>query len=150
MCKKLPRILIVDDDINMLKALKLILEDQAGCLEILTAESVDLADDIIQRTEDLAGIIMDINLAHGISGEDFAIYLRSRGESLGITLMSGQVKHDGKFNFIAKPFDNIDILKVAKKMISHWSIRQDTTIMRNDMTLLMQTFEKAGYNVSTR
>lgn len=148
MCKKQPKILVVDDDRNMLKMLKMLIERDSDCLEVLTAESVLQADEVMLAQEDLAGIILDINLAPGLSGEDYATGLREKGESLGILLMSGQTTHDGNFNFIAKPFDTSKILNTVHKMISTWSIRQDTSQMKRQFTLLKQTFEGAGY-VST-
>lgn len=149
MCKRKPRILVVDDDINMVKALKMILEKNANCLEVVTATSVQEADQVMLATADLAGIILDINLAPGLSGEEYATGLRIKGESLGILLMSGQTEHQGKFNFIEKPFNTSQILKTVNTMISTWSIRQDTSQMKRQIAMIKQNFEDFGYHVST-
>jgi DNA-binding response OmpR family regulator len=82
------RILLVDDDTNILETAKDILED-AG-FEITTAVSVATALECL-RTTPIGVIITDLNLPDG-TGLDLAEKARSLGNRVPILLMTGQAE----------------------------------------------------------
>ena len=145
MCDRRPKILVVDDDDNMLHLLQSYLSQTDTPVTVVTAHDASEANQVMQETPDIAGMLLDINLANGTSGEEYATQLRERGESIGIALMSGQRVHTGKFRYLPKPLDREGLLGTVRDMVSIWSIRQDTAEMRGHVSLLLNTFKGAGY-----
>jgi two-component system response regulator AtoC len=114
-------ILVVDDDKNHCKVLKGILE-RIG-LQSLVAYSADTAMPIIEK-KDLDLIITDLKMP-GKSGMDLLILSQERKPSVPVILMTGygtieaaiEALKKGAYDFITKPFDEIELMNVIKKAL---------------------------------
>jgi two-component system response regulator AtoC len=115
-------ILIVDDDRNLCKVLKGLLE-KAGS-DVLTAYDVDKALPIIAR-QDLDLIITDLKMP-GKSGMDLLTLSQERKPSVPVILITayGSIElavasmKEGAYDFITKPFDEDELLNVIRKALS--------------------------------
>jgi two-component system, NtrC family, response regulator AtoC len=118
----MPSILIVDDDQNILKVLKDLLENEG--LDALTASDVDAALSILdQRNLDL--MITDLKMP-GKSGMDLLTLCQEKRPSLPMIMITGfgnieaavTAMKKGAYDFITKPFDENELLGVVKKALS--------------------------------
>ncbi len=106
-------ILIVDDNIDILEALQLLLED-AGYKVVIT-ENVDVLDQLVQKYKPNV-ILMDLLLS-GKDGRDIIAKLKKNKVTKNIPVILNSAhpnaknmwKASGADDFIAKPFD-IDVL----------------------------------------
>lgn len=115
------RILVVDDDPDILEALKIMLEDEGFYVE--TASN----GQILQFLDDSnlpSVIVLDVLLS-GTDGRELAEQIRKRPKTkdVPIVMISANpgAAHDcvkrGANEFLAKPFEINDLLKVIKKYI---------------------------------
>src|SRR4051812_48405086 len=118
------RLLLVDDDPNILETGKDILED-AG-YEVVTAASLTLAYERLQQSA-FALIICDLNLPDG-SGLDFADKLRSKLPCPRFILMTGQAdgstpaglsaRQNGLVDeSLVKPVSPNQLLQIIKRLL---------------------------------
>jgi DNA-binding response OmpR family regulator len=108
------KVLLVEDDINIAKALKFNLEQSS--LDCLWAQNLAEANQEIARSE-LDLILMDIGLPDG-SGLDMCRDLRGRGMTVPIILLTARLDEEsliagfegGATDYIRKPFSNRELL----------------------------------------
>lgn len=113
------KILIIDDDLAILDVLRVILQDEG--FEIATiSESLGTTSKIKKFTPDL--ILLDYWLP-GLNGGKLARTLRQKKETSKIPIVMISANHIslskvhemGADDFLAKPFDIIDLINVVKK-----------------------------------
>ena len=132
-------ILIVDDDQNIRKVLKDLLEKDG--FHTLTANDVDTALPIIEK-QDLDLIITDLKMP-GKSGMDLITLSRERKPAVPIIMITafGNIEaavtaiKKGAFDFITKPFDESELLNVIEKAISESEMNKE---------LISNYFDKDG------
>jgi two-component system response regulator AtoC len=132
-------ILVVDDDQNILKVLKDLLEKEG--FKVLTASGVDAALPIINE-RDLDLIITDLKMP-GKSGMDLLPYSQGRRPHVPIIMITayGNVEaavaaiKKGAYDFITKPFDENELLNVIEKAISESEMNKE---------LISTYFDKEG------
>ena len=132
-------ILVVDDDQNILKVLKNLLEKEG--FEILTASDVDTALPIIDK-RDLDLIVTDLKMP-GKSGMDLLTYSQGRRPNVPIIMITayGNIEaavaaiKKGAYDFITKPFDENELLNVIEKAISESDMNKE---------LISTYFDKEG------
>ncbi len=115
-------VLIVDDDRNLCKVLKGLIE-KAGC-KVLTAHDVDTVIPIIDE-QDLDLIITDLKMP-GKSGMDLLTLSHERKPGVPVIMITayGDVEtavtamKRGAYDFISKPFDEDELLNVARKALN--------------------------------
>jgi len=115
-------VLIVDDDRSLCKVLRGLLEN-AG-FEVLTAYNVDEAESILQ-SEDPDLIITDLKMP-GKSGMELLAECRVRKPAMPVIMITayGNIEDavaamkQGAYDFISKPFDEDELLNVAKKALN--------------------------------
>ena len=115
-------ILIVDDDQNIRKVLKDLLEKEG--VHVLSAHNVDMALSFIEQ-QDLDLIVTDLKMP-GKSGMDLLAVVHERKPALPIILITayGNIEaavmamKKGAYDFITKPFDEQELLNVIFKAIS--------------------------------
>ncbi len=113
-----PRILIIDDDDEIIEVTKMILEDQGYLVDIGQNEA-DLFHALNHHRPDL--IIMDIWL-NGISGNDLTQKLKKDPETqkIPILLFSALIqanspsKENGPDGFLRKPYDLDNLLDLVE------------------------------------
>jgi DNA-binding NtrC family response regulator len=114
--------LIVDDDRNLCKILKGILENEG--FHVITAHDVDTAIPIIER-KNLDLIITDLKMP-GKSGMDLLTLNQERKPDVPVIMITayGNIEDavtaikKGAYDFITKPFDENELLNVIRKALS--------------------------------
>lgn len=109
------RILVIDDNIDILQIVKVILENYG--YEVLVMPD---AEEALSRTDlfDPHLILMDVFLASGIDGRDICRALKSnhKTKAIPVIMFSAQTKMEDILkscradDFIAKPFEVKDLL----------------------------------------
>ncbi len=115
------RILVVDDDPDILEALKVLLEDEGYSVE--TANNGQIIQ-FIDGSNLPSLIVLDVLLS-GMDGRDLAEQLRNKPDTkdVPIVMISANpgAAHDcvrrGANEFLAKPFEINDLLRVIDKYI---------------------------------
>jgi DNA-binding response OmpR family regulator len=115
------KILVVDDDRDILEVIQIILEDQGYDVHI-TPDGNIVERKIKEFSPDL--ILLDIWLA-GIDGQDIAARLKKQNETkeIPIVMISAVNKSDqiaqnaGVEDFLSKPFDMDDLISIVAKYI---------------------------------
>lgn len=133
-------ILIVDDDRNLCKVLKGLLEGVG--FKALTAYDVDTAMTIVDKQE-LDLVITDLKMP-GKSGMDLLALSQERKPSVPVILITayGTIEaavsslKRGAYDFITKPFDENELLNVIKKALSE---------SQKNKELISAYFEKESY-----
>jgi sigma-B regulation protein RsbU (phosphoserine phosphatase) len=123
----LPRILVADDQPDILQALRLLLSD-AG----FSADLVGSVDDVIDRvtSDSYDLLLMDLNYTRdttsGREGLDLLDQVHSRDNGLPIVVMTGwgsietavDAMRRGAKSFVQKPWDDTTLVEVVKREIS--------------------------------
>ncbi len=111
--KKLPQILVADDDPEVLRMVKVVLESEG--FEAITARDGKEAYKLLQREEPFAAAIFDLLMPH-IEGRDLVRYMQSERRLMKIpviimtTELSSRLSSDsfssGAVAFLPKPFSD--------------------------------------------
>ena len=123
---RLPRILIADDQPDVLEALRLLLKGHGYTTESVTSPSA-LIDSLAKKEFDL--ILMDLNYARdttsGREGLDLLAQLQAVESTPPIVVMTGwasvglavEAMQRGVGDFVEKPWANVRLLEILKKQI---------------------------------
>jgi two-component system response regulator AtoC len=133
----LHRILVVDDDVGVLEAVRVILEDD---YEILTVTSGKKALEVIsEKNIDL--IFLDITLPGGIDGIEVLKKIRNNDENITVVMLTAtdtasmavQAMRLGAFDYITKPFDPEEIIIITKKAIENQRLVREINYFRSQV-----------------
>jgi phosphoserine phosphatase RsbU/P len=123
---RLPRILIADDQPDVLEALRLLLKGHGYSTESVTSPSA-LIESLAKKEFDL--ILMDLNYARdttsGREGLDLLTQLQANEGTPPIVVMTGwasvglavEAMQRGVGDFVEKPWANVRLLEILKKQI---------------------------------
>ena len=123
---RLPRILIADDQPDVLEALRLLLKGHGYSTESVTSPSA-LIESLAKKEFDL--ILMDLNYARdttsGREGLDLLAQLQANEGTPPIVVMTGwasvglavEAMQRGVGDFVEKPWANVRLLEILKKQI---------------------------------
>jgi sigma-B regulation protein RsbU (phosphoserine phosphatase) len=123
---RLPRILIADDQPDVLEALRLLLKGHGYSTESVTSPSA-LIDLLAKKEFDV--ILMDLNYARdttsGREGLDLLAQLQANESTPPIVVMTGwasvglavEAMQHGVGDFVEKPWANVRLLEILKKQI---------------------------------
>ena len=145
------RVLVVDDEDDMLWMLQRNLNKNIDNVEILAAHSGEEALDILgEKAADL--VITDINMP-GISGLDLLVEIKNRYPKTGVMIMTAypssgykdMAMMNGSLRFIEKPFDINDLREQVKEALS----REDTFQGMVDGIELMDIVQFNGLSKAT-
>ena len=114
------KILIADDNIGILEAMQLILEDAGD--EVETTEDGRMVQEMVQKFPDV--LLLDIWMS-GMNGGDICKHLKSqeRTKQIPIIICSAnkdtkQIAHEaGADDFLLKPFEMDNLLAKVKKFV---------------------------------
>ena len=117
------RVLVVDDNIDILQIVKIILENY-GFEVAVTAKGEETFSKTVTFNPQL--ILMDVFLSSGIDGREICKTLKSNSQTkdIPIILFSAQVKMEDAFknwgadDFIAKPFEVKELISKIKSHLS--------------------------------
>ncbi|MFP4623701.1 MAG: sigma-54-dependent transcriptional regulator [Gemmatimonadota bacterium] len=122
----MPKILIADDQADVLQALRLLLKGEG--FQLATAASPDEILETVER-EDLDAVLMDLNYARdttsGREGLDVLSKLRALDHTLPVIVMTAWGSVDGAVeamrlgarDYIEKPWDNARLLSMLRTQI---------------------------------
>jgi len=123
---RLPRILIADDQPDVLEALRLLLKGHGYSTESVTSPAA-LIDSLAKKEFDV--ILMDLNYARdttsGREGLDLLAQLQANESTPPIVVMTGwasvglavEAMQRGVGDFVEKPWANVRLLEILKKQI---------------------------------
>jgi sigma-B regulation protein RsbU (phosphoserine phosphatase) len=123
----LPRILVADDQTDILEALRLLLVD-AGFEPELVSSVDEVVDRVTRRPYDL--LLMDLNYTRdttsGREGLDLLDKVHARDSSLPVVVMTGwgsietavEAMRRGAKSFVQKPWDDATLVEVVRREIA--------------------------------
>jgi two-component system, NtrC family, response regulator AtoC len=123
------KILLVDDEVDTLQALKLGLEDEEYA--IFTAPSRNEALNLA-KSEELDIVITDLKLKDG-SGLDLLQYLQDQQPHIPVIIMTayGSIEstkvalRSGAYDYLAKPFSLSDLKRILAKLVEVITLRKE-------------------------
>jgi len=139
------KILIVDDEPDIAKALKIHLDDEGYASSLAPGGSAALA--ILENEHDFSIILLDINMPE-INGVTVLKYLQDTGSNAAVIMMSGHGSEElavecmrhGAEDYIAKPFSLSDIQQRIERAIEHRRERMEKKMLqeeREDFILML-------------
>lgn len=129
----IPRILIADDQTDVLEALRLLLKGEQYQIETVTSPAAVL-EALQERRFDL--LLMDLNYARdttsGREGLDLVSHLKAIDGALPIVVMTGwgtvglavETMRRGVGDFVEKPWDNTRLLEILRAQIEEGRTRR--------------------------
>jgi len=142
MTSPLPRILVADDQTDILQALRLLLTD-AGFETDLVSSVPDVIDRVGRQVYDL--LLMDLNYTRdttsGREGLELIDSVRARDAALPVVVMTGWGSIDtavdamrrGAKSFVQKPWDDATLVEVVKREVDEGQAtrRRDASLARD-------------------
>ncbi len=142
MSSPLPRILVADDQTDILQALRLLLTD-AGFDTDLVSSVPDVIDRVGRQMYDL--LLMDLNYTRdttsGREGLELIDSVRARDAALPVVVMTGWGSIDtavdamrrGAKSFVQKPWDDATLVEVVKREVDEGQAtrRRDASLARD-------------------
>ncbi len=127
------RILVVDDEKNITFVIQAMLE-KAGFETILFNDSAEALETI--SSEDVDTIVTDLCMP-GSGGMDILDYCQKHQPQLPVVIITafGSIEaavsalKRGAFDFVTKPFDQVDLLNVVQKAVATYQQRQKEPII---------------------
>src|SRR5512133_3391871 len=89
-----PRVLVVDDNLQTLKLLRFLLEDEG--YEVIVASNVRLARSILEGPPGPISLVMLDVMMPGVDGFEFCQELRGAGNDMPIIFLSARGDHEAK------------------------------------------------------
>ncbi len=126
----LSRVLIVDDEIQLLELIEGILEDLP--IDITTARSGEEGIEIIKSSKEFAVTISNFYMGGGMHGKEFLKFVGSYSPNTIRILMTGGLDHDsllknqekGKFDsFVIKPIILNNFVNQVEKSINEYNTK---------------------------
>ncbi len=111
-----PRVLVVDDNLQTLKLLRFLLEDEG--YEAIVASNARLARSILESPPGPINLVILDVMMPGVDGFEFCQEIRQGGSDTPIIFLSARSDHEaraeglrmGADDFVAKPFDPTELL----------------------------------------
>lgn len=126
-----PKILIIDDEINILRSLRRLLEDEE--LDITTASSGKEALRVINDKKDIAVIVSDMCMP-GMTGVELleearkilpdTIRIMLTGYS-DIKVAMAAINRGGAYRYIAKPWDDEEFICVIRDAVKRYNLSKE-------------------------
>ncbi|MFU8818136.1 MAG: sigma-54-dependent transcriptional regulator [Desulfurivibrio sp.] len=131
-------VLVIDDEPNYLIILGELLRDEE--YEVFTAASGEEALNIIKQT-DLDLIITDMRMP-GMDGLALLKTVKAQHPDLPVIMITAfgevdkavEAMRNGAFNYLAKPFNNDELLVSVRKAIEHYEVIRENTRLRAEIS----------------
>lgn len=122
MSKKIPKILVVDDEEGIRESLKLILGDH---YDIILTDSGEQALRLVEGDPAIALVLMDIKMPK-VDGLDVLKEMKAKRPSLKVIMVTGykavetasEAARLGASGYIIKPFKSDEILNTVKRNLA--------------------------------
>ncbi len=133
-----PKVLIVDDDPNILVVLSANLSDKG--FTVMTCDSGDKALKILEVDYEINAIITDLSMDK-LSGEELFKKINQLYPYIPVIVLTGygsiesavRLVKDGAFDYIEKPSDNAQLIKVLNRAVKHNSLYQEVQFLRQEL-----------------
>ncbi|WP_201375032.1 response regulator [Ktedonobacter robiniae] len=145
------RLLVVDDDPALLQALPHMLRLRLQNLHVDTAESVQLALELV-RAQSYDVIVSDIKMP-GMDGFDLLTALQDLQPETPVLLITGHGEHDlairalrgGAYDYILKPIDRDDFAAAVRRAIDTVQLRQQVKHQQQELEQYAASLEQQVY-----
>ncbi len=132
------KILIVDDEIDMLELLKRIIEDNTNYQVMITPDPLEVPQIMGKNAFDL--VITDLRMPH-LDGLELLEIIRKKNSQIPIVILTGygtiesavEAMQKGAFSFITKPFKNKEILLTIEKVFNYQRLTNENINLRNEL-----------------
>lgn len=132
------RILIVDDEIDMLELLKRIIEDKTDYQVFITPDPLDVPNIINENHFDL--VITDLRMP-GQSGLELLETIRKKDDQIPIIILTAygtiesavEAMQKGAFSYITKPFKKEEILFTIDKAFNFQRLKDENLFLRKEL-----------------
>ncbi len=132
------RILIVDDQRDMLDLLKRIIEDKTTYQVDITPDPIEVPRILEENAFDL--LITDLRMPH-LDGLELLEIIRKKDNQIPIVILTGygtiesavEAMQKGAFSFITKPFKNQEILLTIEKVFNYQRLTKENSNLRNEL-----------------
>lgn len=126
-----PQVLLVDDEVAMVRSLELLLKPVA---EIHKAYSVPEADEILEKSNRIDCVITDVCMPEA-SGLTLLDDLRAKTPEIPVVVMTAfssvpqavEAIQRGAFEYIVKPFENKELVEIVKRAIQKRGLNHGET-----------------------
>lgn len=120
---KIPKILIVDDEENVLEDLKLFLNKRMNC-EIKLLNNCEDAMEVL-KSQDIDVLLQDLKFPTKLNGYDVIEYVRCEKKDIIVLIISiwddpnymKKVEKEGSVYFIPKPLSLVEVLSRIQKAL---------------------------------
>ena len=132
------RILIVDDQPDMLDLLKRIIEDKTDYQVDITPDPLEVPRILEENSFDL--LITDLRMPH-LDGLELLDIIRKKNNQVPIVMLTAygtiesavEAMQKGAFSFITKPFKNQEILLTIEKVFNYQRLTKENLSLRNEL-----------------
>jgi DNA-binding NtrC family response regulator len=132
------RILIVDDEIDMLELLKRIIEDKTSYQVVITPDPLAVPQILEENIFDL--VITDLRMP-GQSGLELLQIIREKDDQIPIVILTAfgtiesavEAMQKGAFSYITKPFKKEEILLTIDKAFNFQRLTKENISLRNQL-----------------
>jgi len=126
-----PQVLLVDDEVAMVRSLELLLKSVA---DIHKAYSVPEADDFLMKNQRIDCVITDVCMPEA-SGLTLLDQLRAKNPEIPVVVMTAfssvpqavEAIQRGAFEYIVKPFENSELVSIVKRAIQKRGLNHGET-----------------------
>lgn len=132
------RILIVDDEVDMLELLKRIIEDKTNYQVVITPDPLGVPRILEENAFDL--VITDLRMP-GQSGMELMETIRKKDEQIPIIILTAygtiesavEAMQKGAFSYITKPFKKEEILLTIDSAFNFQRLKNENLLLRHEL-----------------
>lgn len=130
-----PCILIAEDDERMRELIATVLEELD--VEIVAADSSQHALDLLEASAEVAVVVTDLNMPF-VDGIDILNFARRANPRTQVVMVTGHGTVEtavaalkaGAFDYIRKPFDNVELLHTVSRALEHYLLGRENEKLR--------------------
>lgn len=135
-------ILVVEDDRNMRELVANVLAGSEHEFETVSVENVHLAIDYLENHQ-VAVVVTDLRMPGG-DGMDVLHFAKAQSPYTQVVLLTGyatvesavEALKSGAFDYIRKPFDNVDLLCTVERALQHHLLSTENQRLREQQRVL--------------
>ncbi len=149
MDKRLKRVIIVDDEPDLLRLLQKVLQKKCGCQVDIAGSGVEA---LALAREELPDVVLtDIKMPH-MDGFQLLAEVQKLDETITILVMSAygtievavQAVKQGAYDFFEKPFDNDEIVRVVRRALERTQLLRENQALQRYLTQVDRPSEFIG------
>jgi len=142
------RILVIDDEVDMLSLIKLILIEKTDYEVVTTNNPLEVSELLAQKKFDV--IVTDLKMPI-MDGLDVVDAIRKKDELVPIIIITAygsiesaeEAVKKGAFDYITKPFRQEQLLISIKRALDWYNLKKDYLELKKKLTQAIETTEKS-------